>query len=79
MEPPDPEMRRAALAGSPQSQADNGTEEFSLAASDFQARSRKIADEYETFDDDERIAHAHAEYFGDEYLEELFDLGAVIR
>jgi hypothetical protein len=35
--PPDPEMRRAALAGSPQSQMDNSNEESSLSAPDFQA------------------------------------------
>ena len=35
--PPNPEMRRAALAGSPQSQMDNSNKQSSLLAPDFQA------------------------------------------
>jgi hypothetical protein len=36
--PPDPEMRRAALAGSPLSQSHNSSTKSSLAPSDYQAQ-----------------------------------------
>jgi hypothetical protein len=51
----------------------------SEAIPDLQARSFAAArpDEDETFGEDERLAREHAEYFSDDYLEELFDLAAL--
>jgi hypothetical protein len=75
---PDPEMRRAALAGSPVSQNSFHTEDTSLAAREFQAEKlrrlfcfcEKSADQFETLGDDERLTREHAEYFYEEYLED---------
>jgi hypothetical protein len=74
--PPDPQMRRAALAGSPLSQSLSHTEDTSLATHTFQAEKlqrpfccEKPRGEYETFGDDERLAREHLEYFCEEYAD----------